>query len=269
MLRKVKDDLVVGIKRLLYGRRGEPYAIAGHTLRFLPGSRPVKLKYIESENPVVRYDALQIEFFSRHLSEGSVAVDIGAHWGTMAIVMAALCGRSGMVVAFEPDPHAYEVLMKNVGLNPLVKSPKAESSACSDRTGDAALFSRGGNSQSSFARSALGAEVGNEADEIPVRTTTLDDYLKSSGLRMPDWIKIDVEGAEIKVLNGAQSVLAADTGIICELHPYAWPELGDSFDDLKALLAKHGRRIRYLGQTGELNGAPTYGAAILERVGGR
>ena len=100
------------VKRVLYGRRGEPYRVEGHTLRYLPGTRPVRLRYSRSQNGVARYDALQVAWLSNHLTEGDIAVDIGAHYGIYSILMAAKCGHTGHVVAFEPDPYSREMLAR-------------------------------------------------------------------------------------------------------------------------------------------------------------
>ena len=73
-----------------------PYRIPGQTLRYLPGTRPVRLRYIGSDNAVVRYDALQVQLLSTQLNEGDTAIDIGAHHGVYSIIMAARCGHSGL-----------------------------------------------------------------------------------------------------------------------------------------------------------------------------
>src|SRR2546422_8791401 len=98
-----RNQVALTIKRLVYGRRGEPYRICGHTLRYLPGTRPVRLRYVHSENWVPRYDALQVRLFSTSLVEGDTFIDVGAHCGQYTILAAAVCGRTGRVIAFEPD----------------------------------------------------------------------------------------------------------------------------------------------------------------------
>jgi hypothetical protein len=60
-------------------------------------------------------------------------------------------------------------------------------------------------------------------------------------------------------------VLSSHAGIVCELHPYAWPEFGATLSDLKELAAASGRRVRYLDQQAEIGSAAEYGAVILER----
>ena len=121
-----------------------------------PEHAPFGCDIFGSENWVNRYDVLQVVWLDSHLKEGDTAIDVGAHYGIYSILMAAKSGQGGHVVAFEPDPYAREVLARNIALNPDLKPPVIESAACSDEIGEAILFSRGGNAQSSLVRSAAG-----------------------------------------------------------------------------------------------------------------
>ena len=176
MITSLWHQFVLRLKGILYGRRGEPYRIDEHTLRYVPGTRPVRLRYCRSPNRVDRYDALQVEWLRNHLTEGDIAVDIGAHCGVYSILMAARCGHTGHVVAFEPDPDSRELLAKNLDLNPCIRRPTVEACACSDEIGQATLFSGGGNSQSSLARSAVESSIAHKPEEIQVPVVTLDSY---------------------------------------------------------------------------------------------
>jgi FkbM family methyltransferase len=257
---------ILAAKRLIYGSRGEPFHIQGHTLRYLPGTRPVRMRYATSTNSNARYDALQVKILSENLREGDTAIDIGAHCGQYSILMAAMCGQTGHVVAFEPDPYAREKLLKNLDLNPGVKRPSVEEAAVSDTAGQALLYSRGGNAQSSFAHSAVESPPGNKSERISVSQIPLDSYLLENNLPEPRWVKIDVEGAEIRILKGARRLLSGDANIICELHPYAWAELGNTFLELRTLAEAAGRRIRCLDQDTEIDEEHVeYCTVLLER----
>ena len=67
------------------------------------------------------------------------------------------------------------------------------------------------------------------------------------------------------ILRGAETVLASDAVILCELHPYAWEGFGTSADDLATLLARFGRKMRYLDQAHPVEGPPIYGIVLIER----
>ena len=104
-----------------------------------------------------------------------------------------------------------------------------------------------------------------DLEQMDVTLSTLDDYLQQNGLPIPKLVKIDTEGAEIRILKGAEALLASDAEILCELHPYAWEGFGSSFEELQELLAKCGRRMRYLDQSQPAQGYPEYGVVVLER----
>jgi FkbM family methyltransferase len=258
----VRNQAALWAKRKIYSRKGEPYPFAGKTLRYVPGTKPIRLKYLHSKNGVNRYDALQVVWIDSNLRDGDVAIDVGAHHGVYAVLMALKCGAAGQVVAFEPDPYAQQVLQRNLALNADLKKPIVETMACSDVDGEAILFSRCGNSNSSLARSGIGGAAA-QLERICVPTVTLDSYLALHRLH-PDFVKIDTEGAEIRVLRGAQKLLDSEAMILCELHPYVWAEFGTNFAELKDLLAGCGRRMRFLDQQHELL-EPRYGMTVLER----
>jgi FkbM family methyltransferase len=248
--------VVNAAKSLLYGRKGEPYSFAGRKLYFVPGTRPIRLSHVNSPNAVNRYDALQIAWIDKHTKTGDIVLDIGAHAGCYSLIIAAKCGLSGRVIAFEPDPYARFAFMKNTALNPNLKSPVLESIACFDSDGQAVLYCGHGNANSSLARSSA-----KSVDELRVTTTTLDSYVAERNLN-PKIVKIDAEGAEIRILKGAKRLLAGDAQIICELHPYAWKEFGNTFEELKELIKLAGRCARYLDFDAEFSEAK-YGAVEL------
>jgi FkbM family methyltransferase len=257
MLKTKWYQLVRTLKRLRYHRHGEPYRIGGQTFRYVPGTRPIRTRYAASRNPVNRHDALQVLWLWDHLSEGDVAIDVGAHYGIYSVLMAAKCGPTGRVIAFEPDPWARITLQNNLRLNPSLKAPTVESSACSNQEGQGILFSRHGD-----ARSALVARL-NHSEEFPVSLVALDSYLAENKLS-PRCVKIDTEGAEIRILQGAPKLLDSDAQMICELHPFAWSDFGNTFAQLQEIVTAAGRWMRYLDQDCPVH-KPEYGTVVLER----
>lgn len=260
--------MVSAFKRALYGRRGDPVRYGPHTLRYVVGTRPPRMAYAHSDDVVVRNELAQIRLFLEQIKPGAFVLDVGGHTGQYAVLFGALVGPTGRVITFEPDPHARTVLARNLELNNLTTRVEIEPIALSDSTGEITLWSRGGDSMSSFARTGLGSNA-NAPDVVPlkVRTEPLDGYLARRGLPAPDAVKLDVEGAEIHVLRGASGVLASPAFVLCELHPYAWPELGVEEQALRQLLAAAGRRFDPL-HSSVADGAPyAYGSGILRPAG--
>ncbi len=149
------------------------------------------------------------------IATGNVVFDVGAHLGESALLFSELVGPSGKVVAFEPDPVACASLRKNLGMNGIT-NVLVEEESVGDKTGTAMLATeRFGSGLASVVRPR---PEGARRSEIEVRSTTLDDYCRSHGLR-PDWIKIDAEGAEpLVVLGMRQLIERSHPSVIMEFH---------------------------------------------------
>ena len=156
----------------------------------------------------------------RHvIQKGDIVYDVGGHHGLMAIVAAAAAGDSGRVVTFEPNPVARAHLERHIALNNITNIT-VENVALSDKEGDVPFFVQKGditwNSTmvKAFAEPAPGAA-------IMVRTMTLDRYVSRSGL-VPRVIKVDTEGSELMIMNGAKETLKTHRPfLIMELNPLA------------------------------------------------
>jgi FkbM family methyltransferase len=132
----------------------------------------------------------------RFLRPGDVLYDVGAHTGLFTLLGARLVGAGGQVVAFEPLPANLNCLRRHLALNRL-GNVAIVTAAVGARPGRAS-FQPAGNTY-----------MGRLADEgsITVDVTSLDATLWTEGLRAPNLIKIDVEGAEVGVLEGASDLL--------------------------------------------------------------
>jgi hypothetical protein len=107
--------------------------------------------------------------------------------------------------------------------------------------------------------------MSSAASKEKMPAVTLDSYLSEHRLPVPRCVKIDAEGAEIRILKGAKQILASSADVVCELHPYAWREFGNTLAALKQLASTAGRRIRYLDQDVEIGDQVEYGTVLLER----
>lgn len=250
-------------KQVFYGKRGEPYHCGRQLVRYIPGTRPVRLKYADSPIGTVRNDVKQLQFFLDGIRPGDFVLDIGANVGQYAVFFAALVSKSGKVISFEPDPTSRKMTDKNLALNSFQKRVTVEELALFDENTTRSLYSKaGGDATASLVRSGLQGEQ-NVLHAETVTTVRLDDYLSHHSLPTPSWVKIDVEGAEINVLKGAPQLLASSAVIVCELHPYAWSEFGTSFEELLELVKVAGKKIVYLDDSLKIEDGPVYGATII------
>lgn len=166
-------------------------------------------KYGSHEPLVTRWMA---EFLSA--AHRGLVIDIGANLGWHAL-HAAHHPRVEAVVAFEPDPFNAWLLERNLAENHIGKVI-VESRAVGAAPGTAQLHRYGRNN---FGRHSLAADHGQGSRTVPV--TDLDGALMALGLgeRPIALIKIDVEGYEPAVIEGASRTLQRADGLVLEYSP--------------------------------------------------
>jgi FkbM family methyltransferase len=148
-----------------------------------------------------RYEA---DLVQRLLSGDDVFWDVGANVGYFTLVAATALNHCGRIIAFEPGKNAYARLTGNLALNPW-RNIQAYPLAVTDREGEAVLHLAGDIADSSAnLYQAAAAQAGSEV----CRTVSLDHFLKEEELPPPDLIKLDAEGAELAVLEGAHRLIA-------------------------------------------------------------
>jgi len=181
-----------------------------------------------------RYESQMIR---RVLDQGEIFWDIGANIGYFTLLAAAALQQSGRVIAFEPGQVAYTRLVDNIGLNPF-RNITTFNLAVTDQEGEATLHLAAETADG--CASLYGAGPGVTAREI-CRTVSLDGFAPSHGLPGPDFIKIDVEGAELFVLRGAREMLAASRPLVLvELKAETLAASGTNKHEIQELLAGYG-----------------------------
>lgn len=132
--------------------------------------------------------------------KGDVFVDVGAHIGAYTLRVARIVGDEGLVVALEPEYRNYNTLLKNIELNGL-RNVIALNVAAYSSTRKLTLFI-------SYSTAGHSIKHNEGHSSVEVQGVTLDDILMSKlSVKRVDWIKIDVEGAEIEVLKGSIGTL--------------------------------------------------------------
>jgi len=188
--------------------------------------------------------------------EEGVAVDVGAHQGFYTVKLGREVGIDGLVLACEPAPQNINVLRRNIMENRLVNVIIAET-ALSDYLGVGELYTYECDvkvdSGKHFLRgSAKGQPLWDKPDQpVPepqwatqIRVCTLDSLLEQCSqdelsYRKIDLVKVDVEGGEVKVFQGASKLLKrCSPRLVVEVHY-------DQFNDLFRVLAPFGYRVKY------------------------
>jgi len=163
------------------------------------------------------YEIEKTEALRRFLRPGGVFVDVGGNKGDFALLAARLVGPAGKVFAFEPAPANCEWIERSIALNGYA-SIELFPIALGEREGEITLHLStvsGHHSVVAGRSDDAGATV-----QVPVRT--LDAVLAERGQPLVDVLKIDVEGADLSVLEGARRTLAAnpDLVLLIDVHPH-------------------------------------------------
>ena len=157
---------------------------------------------------------------------GNTFVDVGANIGGYTLRLAK---RFREVIAIEPNPRAADILRKNIELNSL-SNVRVLSDAISDTIGEATLSVPAGGKTT---RSSIVKKY-KQGSSINVHTSTLDRLLENRD--RIDLIKIDVEGAELLVLKGADRTLPKTQRVVLETGPWSERQVIES-------LGKHGFEV--------------------------
>lgn len=159
-----------------------------------------------------RFELTVKEVYSQILSDGSTALDLGAHTGKHTIPMAHTVGATGRIFAFEPIPEKFSRLLETISEQSLAQV-SAFNVCCSRANGivEFTYLPTDPGKSAIFIRKSL-EETQIEKIIRPCLSVRLDDFL----LSIPDleFIKMDIEGAELDAVLGASDLIARTKPII-------------------------------------------------------
>ncbi len=190
----------------------------------------------------INWNAIECGAFRQAIGPKGVALDVGANVGAYALLLGRWVGASGRVFAFEPSPSAYDGLTTHVRMNRLDGVVTAVCAAVSERVGTQPFIV-----EATAGEGRLAARSSTRPT-VDVDVTTIDAFCAQAGI-VPDFVKVDVEGAELEVLRGARETLARTRGrlaLFVELHPALWAERGLTRDDVEDELGRMGLRAEPL-----------------------
>jgi len=141
--------------------------------------------------------------FSRTIMQGKIVFDLGGHVGFYTLLSSVLVGPSGKVFVFEPVPRNLFYLKEHLRLNH-VNNVTVIEAAVLDKNGVASFNEGPGSSMGYLSHNG----------RLQVKTLVLDDLISSREIPAPDYMKIDIEGAEFLALSGAKSTLVESHPII-------------------------------------------------------
>jgi FkbM family methyltransferase len=189
------------------------------------------------------YEDYTTEVFKNLIKLNMTVVDIGANIGYFTLIASRLAGK---VYAFEPEPHNYDLLVKNIAVNNY-KNIITIQKAVSNRSGKTRFYidkvNLGGHS---FAQNTILQRAGY----LEVEAVTLDEFFENAVNQGPgiDIIKMDVEGAEGLVIAGAQRIFRRKLRVIMEFLPRGLRNLGTDPLELLHKIRDQGFEIKVIDE---------------------
>jgi len=151
-----------------------------------------------------------------NIGSGDVIIDAGARIGTFSVKASQIVGDQGLVVAIEPEPYNYSLLIQNITHNNIKNVVPIQKMVWSERkyvTLNLSIFSA---SHSAYSDDYYN----NNGRSIDVSADTLDNILFDIGIDKVSFIKMDIEGAEIEALKGMEEIMQRGTTLaIAAYHP--------------------------------------------------
>lgn len=160
--------------------------------------------------------------------------DVGTNLGYFTCLAAHICETP--VHAFEMDSNCIPLLETNLKMNHL-ENVVINNVAVSDKIGIERI--------PSLAQPNAGLQIVKEAnstDVLDVKSIILDDYVEKNNLH-PTFLKIDVEGAETKVLSGMKNLLQKELKLLIEIHPKNLLDFNSSYQEVIDILLKNNYAI--------------------------
>jgi FkbM family methyltransferase len=183
-----------------------------------------------------KYEKDWTKWMRRTVTRGQRALDIGANVGYYTALLSTLVGPDGLVIACEPDPGNAELLRRTVAENAFTQAHVVEA-AVSDGVGQAELFQdeawHGVHSLASNNRVNAGPR------SVQVTTVTIDALMIDAGAF--DFVKIDAQGAEGRILRAATQLLnQPHATILLEVWPAGLAMFGDTLADVTGPFRQYG-----------------------------
>ena len=158
------------------------------------------------------YEPKETALISIITQECETVIDVGANVGYYAVNIPLMSSNVKKLYAFEPLPSVYEQLRINVELNNLNSRVEYFNFAVSNNENDIELYVP--NTFGSSATSSVELHPEVLSSKVLVKSNTLDNLYRQGLIKSCDFLKIDVEGAEKFVLEGAQLLLSSERPVI-------------------------------------------------------
>jgi FkbM family methyltransferase len=197
------------------------------------------------------FETAEAAFVTRFVRPGMTVLDVGAHHGLYTLLASKCVGRSGRVIAFEPSSRERRRLSRHLWIN---RCGNVDVQACAlgDHTGEGDLYLVEG--EHDWCNSLRAPNIEERTSKVRVEVRRLDDVLEGLSWPRVDFIKLDVEGAELSFLHGARRMLRGDVrpAILVEVQDVRTAPWGYAARDIVQFLADAGYGWFALADDGSL-----------------
>jgi len=197
------------------------------------------------------FESHEIAFLQQTLKPGNIFFDIGANGGFYTVIAAKQVGVTGHVYAFEPGQSELKILRHNIAINHLTNVTIVEC-AVGNKSGKAQLAISSDGAMNSLAKTNHPRQCIEHWQSV--ETIKLDDFCQKYGIKKVDFIKIDVEGAEKLVFEGAQNIFLSEPEIkiMFEASDLNASGFGYSVKEFLEQIMNLGMKLYYFDRTGSL-----------------
>jgi FkbM family methyltransferase len=166
-----------------------------------------------------------------NIKESDVIFDAGAGIGTEIIFFSKLVGKSGKVYALEANPNVFQLLLKTIKINNL-QNVIPINLAVYNISGEKIKFV-------SDMRYWLSGKINNEKGNVVVKSISFDDLLDYLNIKIINFAKFNIEGAEKYLIDGKQSFIKACDNVCISCHDFLEDKNSHSFFEISAMLKKN------------------------------
>lgn len=152
------------------------------------------------------FEEPEYAFVQRFLKPGMTVLDIGANEGYYTVLASKCVGPNGRVIGFEPSPRERQRLQMNLWMN-RCENVRVEKLALGSEEGQFTLHVVEGSETG--CNSLRPPDVKGKTRAVQVDVTTVDLFLQRNAIPRIDFIKVDIEGAELSALQGAAGLLGS------------------------------------------------------------
>jgi FkbM family methyltransferase len=149
------------------------------------------------------YEPAITNIISKIVRKDDICFDVGANIGWYSTLLQTLVGENGSVHAFEPVPSSFETLKANIALNKNADKVILNEFALGDQEKEINIYN---SATLPDGHASISKNENSDVEVIPIKMKTADKYVETHNINEVNFIKLDIEGAELFMLKGANKM---------------------------------------------------------------